>query len=1206
MENTTLAHDISFSENYQETKIKLKEIFRKYKTEELNQLPSESKTPIPLIKKVVAVGLEVSKILNIIENFIMSQRIQQTKESIDIIQKYRGNYKFLNLYTPESIQGTIVVDLLISLANNYDISLNLFNLIVKNCGEEPSKLGHFGFLKRTLQCLFFYKNLKNENLSVADLMIEQSYGLVPKNLEEKLSNENVFSELLKSDKSDIFKIDLKSKFNYFQRVCCFLENSKRLLQYLSLKQFEPDELIKIDLISKIGESVFHYKITPFELEGICNNLGINLTIALVRNCYPIVNCELEKSLVLEYVRKSNFLIAFLLEEIYGIQSTTGDNYFRNLSKLNSMQVIRKVYGNNSSIAALNSDEIILLNLDDLEILENLPELQYKKNRKVFDDRIDEIVKDRPELIDKIRNVNLKAEILIKNMNKIENPEKVLQLIKNILLHNGSKEELKPDFEISLRKCLNNLITYQEIVKIFGNISWIDVQNLTINEPDKILSKLIEERAYDLCLKWIELFPLKNQTENYSKLKMVFAIALRKDGNKFLLKIIKSSLPEDQIIEFYQKLIFQTKNIYLIQYFLQYLILKTGKPFEYQKFRISLKIFVETNEYLWPLIGRPLLLIEQYLMNSKFEILQKIMKSIKSDLLQEKCSICVKKNEEIFYSDKDEDLFLINIDYNHNNGQVTSDCIDFLLRMYATKSLEFNIVESQTTNQSMELTSIDSLYGVFSMPKEAPSKQNWIKDNEATHCMSCKRSAFTMLTRRHHCRRCGRVICHSCSTQRMVIPNMYDDVFVRVCSDCFKQTNNPLTELSEEAIQDESRKIETWVLSGNLKHDNLVRDEFCYEYSPSVSLCLSILSLHRSDDECAKFLLNYCEKFEKLLRPIQTGYPNPEIDYSLVTRILNCLALAAKVRGGEPLETNQMLENADIIKSIVKNGCEALLPLDSLNSKTLRKLRDSLVKTEKWSLALDISLKCGLSPNGVKAAWGIACLRSGCYDTAREKLSHCMQRISTDEINSKIINSIETDRSESIIIVKRPSKSPALLIEILKILELNSKKSTQPDVMARASIILNSNKSLSSTDTKSREFVPVHEPALNILQTLSNLNKITSGNYGGEDQEPIVIKSRFHEECLYYLTSYGSHSDIISFLVKYNQIVPALKYLIAQNVEPDIFINSIFLPYLRNGDIETIVGCMIDADDTLLIWKEYVIQVREFLDYMIYTQDDANA
>lgn len=38
----------------------------------------------------------------------------------------------------------------------------------------------------------------------------------------------------------------------------------------------------------------------------------------------------------------------------------------------------------------------------------------------------------------------------------------------------------------------------------------------------------------------------------------------------------------------------------------------------------------------------------------------------------------------------------------------------------------------------------------------------------------------------------------------------------------------------------------------------------------------------------------------------------------------------------------------------------------------------------------------------------------------------------------------------------------------------------------------------------------------------------------------------------------------------------------------------FLPYLRNADIETIIGCMIDADETRLIWKKHVIQVSQYL------------
>lgn len=86
----------------------------------------------------------------------------------------------------------------------------------------------------------------------------------------------------------------------------------------------------------------------------------------------------------------------------------------------------------------------------------------------------------------------------------------------------------------------------------------------------------------------------------------------------------------------------------------------------------------------------------------------------------------------------------------------------------------------------------------------------------------------------------------------------------------------------------------WQFSGNKKHDNLLREEFCFEYAPSVSLCLSILQFYSSDGDCVNFLLHHCQKFESLLRPIQSGYPNPEIDYALVTRMMHCLALAAKV------------------------------------------------------------------------------------------------------------------------------------------------------------------------------------------------------------------------------------------------------------------------------------------------------------------------
>lgn len=49
-------------------------------------------------------------------------------------------------------------------------------------------------------------------------------------------------------------------------------------------------------------------------------------------------------------------------------------------------------------------------------------------------------------------------------------------------------------------------------------------------------------------------------------------------------------------------------------------------------------------------------------------------------------------------------------------------------------------------------------------------------------------------------------------------------------------------------------------------------------------------------------------------------------------------------------------------------------------KSLRALRDNLVVAEKFPLAIEISLKSGLQKTGIMAAWGIACIKAGCFET----------------------------------------------------------------------------------------------------------------------------------------------------------------------------------------------------------------------------------
>jgi hypothetical protein len=48
---------------------------------------------------------------------------------------------------------------------------------------------------------------------------------------------------------------------------------------------------------------------------------------------------------------------------------------------------------------------------------------------------------------------------------------------------------------------------------------------------------------------------------------------------------------------------------------------------------------------------------------------------------------------------------------------------------------------------------------------------WQPDSAVTHCPVCNKQ-FTFLFRKHHCRKCGRVVCSQCSPHRITIPRQF--------------------------------------------------------------------------------------------------------------------------------------------------------------------------------------------------------------------------------------------------------------------------------------------------------------------------------------------------------------------------------------------------------------------------------------------------
>jgi len=62
---------------------------------------------------------------------------------------------------------------------------------------------------------------------------------------------------------------------------------------------------------------------------------------------------------------------------------------------------------------------------------------------------------------------------------------------------------------------------------------------------------------------------------------------------------------------------------------------------------------------------------------------------------------------------------------------------------------------------------------------------WMLDDAAPQCMRCK-NPFTVISRRHHCRSCGDVVCGDCSPSKAIVPGVNREREVRVCITCKKE------------------------------------------------------------------------------------------------------------------------------------------------------------------------------------------------------------------------------------------------------------------------------------------------------------------------------------------------------------------------------------------------------------------------------------
>lgn len=272
--------------------------------------------------------------------------------------------------------------------------------------------------------------------------------------------------------------------------------------------------------------------------------------------------------------------------------------------------------------------------------------------------------------------------------------------------------------------------------------------------------------FKLCLEWADVHEVSENMKNLIIVNLVRQLfEYTEQATPPQVRQLLARLPASQAVDLVQEEMNKVRNVDILQVCVDFISENCSDYKSFENIKIGLQIMLEIAPALrnvfWELIEKPLLMIEQFLMNAKIDILSNIISKISPNLKKDPAG------DNLYYNIKSIE-----------NVVISRNAVDALLRFYAEKALDMKNPRNTYTPppkptgdalmQSIDSINIESSSRPFVMPEQVPSKDAWVGDYSTDKCMLCKVSIFSMIIRRHHCRRCGRLVCHACSRHRLQV------------------------------------------------------------------------------------------------------------------------------------------------------------------------------------------------------------------------------------------------------------------------------------------------------------------------------------------------------------------------------------------------------------------------------------------------------
>ncbi|KAG5857870.1 hypothetical protein ANANG_G00023980 [Anguilla anguilla] len=614
-----------------------------------------------------------------------------------------------------------------------------------------------------------------------------------------------------------------------------------------------------------------------------------------------------------------------------------------------------------------------------------------------------------EQLFRVRDADLRARVALRGLERWPLGA-ALELLQFCLSDPSTEGALRAELELRRQE----LEIYNRMLNMNIPLPWTTWQELRADsrsDSETVFSMMLEASEFELCAQWEQLYPVSAQLR--LQLQTEHLLHLLEKGQTEEAFQLLENVPDSAVgLEVCERALDRRPGLAACHFLSDYLTL------HFQS-RVLLTLPTAAQQDYFPLLSNPLLMLEQLLMNLKVDWAGVAVHTLRSLLIGQEASF-------------------------------SGDDIDALLSGYARKALDVPYAPRERTRSAGSTPqhappAASGLAGrrtrspaQYIPPEKPPHRKDWIPDHQQPVCMVCLRERFTMFNRRHHCRRCGRLVCNACSEHRMAVEGCAEEA-ARVCDQCYSFFHLDAEGDVDQAEVAGSPAVAEGAFGGVLclpevaqhqyklsldpAENQQLLSEFYYEQAPSASLCIAILSLHSDHSACGRQLIAHC-------RALSRGLTNPEVDARLLTDLMRQLLFSAKLmfvkvgRNQDLALCDSYISKVDVLKILVTANYKYIPSLDDiLEQAAVTRLRNQLLEAEYYQLAVEVSTKSGLDPGGVWQAWGMASLKAGNLSVAREKFSRCLKA--------------PVDRNQL-------SQGPRLLQEIIQYLESTVRPTLSPN------------------------------------------------------------------------------------------------------------------------------------------------------------------